>query len=724
MKSISSFMPPPKSLFKTLALACALNLAPSFTPVASAQVTVGPMEVWTPFQFSPTKPRLVVLLHGVTPKREESPEQDIGKSGHARHYWGFNLIKGLQGESNEPKMNVITPAVFGVLRGRTTVYGDWVPNTTDKGALDLAPICFPFNLGSITPAMAQSQSAMKTYIKLMTAAANTMVMVGTRDGSKHLMPQVAETIEEITMSYKIAFGSLPEARQPQIYLVCHSFGGIVARTLLANPTAPDLFGNKLSANQRAMADYLRKRVVLVYTMGTPYEGSPIGDVASDLSDFVSQKGPGIIAKLIKDWNVEVQSNGKEMTAAQLKVWIQGIVDKGVNFISGKRDCLADVSYSGMAQYNAGILKPNVERRRTNGDLVPFFTAAGRNPGHQYIDDDRGVFYLQDGGGLDGPYNPISMFDIAKGPRAANEAFGLYLIEGLMHLYGYGREGKRPWGTAEAAIGDRFSGPFTGIGPATARSVSASWQPDETRMKSLINLLFDGRPYIQFDTDGEWDSDGFCGWDSAHAYHLTGTNFYRLYDNTFYGSNLPWDIDHHGSMMFSAANGAWIHNELIRQAGPLVRAGARRSVWGPSDNPVTPSNSLRVEILELKDAKKELDTFSGADFYLRVRINGQSTTRTLPEGDTHTNLPPFNHSGIPNTVIPIQITAIDLDDPDYDDICVMSNQKAQSTLYLFYDTRTNKIMGDVQGEGGEILVIKPKGDHSVETKIRITQIQPE
>lgn len=720
MKTHSSFMP--RSAFKVLAVACALTLTPAFTPAASAQVIPGPLEVWTPFQFSPTKPRLVVLLHGVTPKREESPEQDIGKSGHARHYWGFNLIKGLQGESNEPRMNVITPAYFGVLRGRTNVYADWVPNTTDKSSIDLAPICFPYNLGPITPAMAQSQTAMKQYINLMTAAPNTMVMVGTRDGSKHLMPQVAETIEEITMSYKIAFGSLPEARQPQIYLVCHSFGGIVARTILSNPTAPDLFGNRLTASQRSMADYLRKRVVLVYTMGTPYEGSPIGDVASDLSDFVSQKGPGILAKLIEDWNVEVQTDGKEMTKAQLKAWIQSKIDKGVNFISGKRDCLGDVSFTGMAQYNAGLLKPNIERRRTGGDLVPFFTAAGRNPGNRYIDDDRSVYYLDEG--LDGRYNPISMFDVAKGPRAGTEAFGLYLIEGLMHLYGYGREGKRPWGTAEAAIGDRFGGPFTGIGPATARPVSASWQPDETRIKSLADLVFDGRPYIQFDTDGEWDSDGFCGWDSAHAYHQTGTNFYRLYDETFYGSNLPWDIDHHGSMMFSAANGAWIHNELIRQAGPLVRAGARRSVWGPTDTPVTPSNNLKVEILELKDAKQELDSGSGADFYLHVRINGSGANRTLPEGDTHTNLTPFYHSGIPNTVIPIQISAIELDDPDYDDICVMSPREAQSTLYLFYDTRTNKIMGDVQGNGGDILVIKPTGDHAVETKIRITQALPE
>lgn len=702
---------------KVLAAACTLIAAPVFS-----QVTLGPLEVWTPFKFTPTKPRLVVLLHGVTPEVYESPDQRIGKPGHARHYWGFRFIKGLQGESNVHNMNVITPAYFGVLRGRDTNVLDWFPGTSDTGGNDLAPICFPTNLGPITPAMAQSQSAMKSYINLMCGGTNTMVMINTRQGAKHLMPQLAETIEEVFMSYKIAFGSLPEARQPQIYLVGHSFGGVIARALLANPTAGDLWGNKLTANQRSMADYLRKRVVLVMTLAAPHEGTHIGDPAGDVADYITTYGPGIISNLLQE--VNDWTSGHNYTAAEIKQMSKDFIQKGLNAVSGKRDCLQDLLR--MNEYNAGILKPNVERRRPNGtlsDLVPIYTAAGRCPGGRYMDDDRGVFILQ--GLADNPYNPISAIDLITGTRFSSDAAALNLIEGVMHLYGYGREGKRPWGTAEAEIGDRFGGPFAGVGPASPRGLAGKWSPDDN-LKTLAKMFFAGNPYVQFEADGEWDNDGFLGWDSANAYHLTGQNFYRLYDDALFGGNLPWDIDNHGSIMFSAANGAWIHNELIRQAGPLVKVGARTSVWNLADTPQTPSKHLKVEILEMKDRRQELDDASGADFQLTVRINGLTTVRNLPEGDTITEIAPFYHQGIPNTVIPIQISALELDTPDPFDVCVLSPEKHQSTLYLFYDTRTNKIMGDVRANGGEIFEVKPwwSTENTVDTKIRISQALPE
>jgi triacylglycerol esterase/lipase EstA (alpha/beta hydrolase family) len=717
-------MKPHPSLFKVLAAACTLITAPLFS-----QVTVGPLEVWSPFQISPTKPRLVVLLHGVTSKVSEAPDEKIGRSGHARHYWGFEFIKGLQGESNHPSMNVLTPTLINTFRARTTVATDWKATTTDTGAFDYAPICFPSNLGPITPAMAQSQSALRTYINLQTNAPNTMVMINTRDGSKHLMPQVAETLEEVFASYKVAFGSLPEARQPQIYLVGHSFGGIIARAILANPTAGDLWGNKLTANQRAMADYIRKRVVLVMTLASPHEGTHIGDPASDVADFISTYGPSAIKNTIA-WLSQLSNNkvSKEEVTEFTKESIQTALDA----IAGKRDCLQDLHR--MMEYNNTILKPNVERRRPNGtlsDLVPIYTAAGRNPGGKIYDQDRGIFILQ---GVGETYNPIDQVDIVslakRGRREAKEAMLLNIIGGVMHLYGYGREGKRPWGTAEAAIGDRFRSPWAGVGPATARGLPAAWFPD-SRLSDLVDYWVDGNPYTQYGSDGEWDNDGFLGWDSANAYHLTGQNFYRLYDDTFYGGNLPWDIDNHGNIMFSAANGAWIHNELIREAGPLVRVGARRSVWGPTDMPQTPSKAIRVEVLEMKDPHAFLDTASGADFKLTVRINGQTEIETLEEGDIITDIAPFQHDGIPNTVIPIQISAIDVDSPDHDDICVLSPLHGHSTLYLFYDTRTNKIMGDVQADGGDIIVTKPIWNgafgsvpHRVDTKIRITQVQPE
>jgi hypothetical protein len=134
---------------------------------------------------------------------------------------------------------------------------------------------------------------------------------------------------------------------------------------------------------------------------------------------------------------------------------------------------------------------------------------------------------------------------------------------------------------------------------------------------------------------------------------------------------------------------------------------------------------------MKDPHAFLDHGSGADFRLTVRINGTAAAEDMEEGDIITNIDPFDHSGIPNTVIPIQISAVDLDDPDQDDVCVLSPLHGQSTLYLFYDTRTNKIMGDIKADGGDIMVTKPIWSgafgtvpHRVDTKIRITQVLPQ
>lgn len=715
-------------LYRALAAACALF---AITPMTSAQIVYqGPIQMapagYAPFYFNRNKPKLVVLLHGVTPQQGEAPDQRIGGSGHARHYWGFQFIKALQGECNGDQMNVITPTNLGNFRGRSPVAADWHPATLDASSYDLAPICFPTSPLGLLPEYS-GNVYLKNYISLMCGGPNTMVMINTRKGDKHLMPQVAETIDEIYASYLLAFGGLPQAKQPQIYLVTHSFGGIIARTILANPSAGDLWGNKLTVEQRAKADYLRKRVVLLCTLACPHEGTLIGDPAGDVANYISANGTNVITQFFKTFNQYTPDFlDLDFTSADINQKATDFVEIALDAVAGKRDCLEDLRR--VNEYNAGILKPNVERR-TYGEAVPIFTLGGRCPGGRFIDQSRRFPLLHIVGEVT-PIHAINNIDVITGPRFSSDAAALNLIEGVMHLYGYGRAGKRPWGTAEAAIGDRFSSPWTGVGPATARSLAAPWSPDGRLLDLAVNFLI-GDPYVQYEADGEWDSDGFLAWDSANAYHLTGSNFYRLYDEAFYGSNLPWDIDNHGSIMHSAANGAWIYNELITQAGPMVSQGKRRSIWNINDQPQTPSKALRVVVEEIEDiqqtAAKKLDVGSGADFMITVRINELATTRILPEGDKHVLLPPFIHSGIPNTVIPIQISVTELDNPgagDPHDICVLSPQKGQSTLYLFYDTRTNKIMGDKMANGGESFFVSGwTSTNQIRCKLRITQDSP-
>ena len=704
---------------KNLTIACGLIVLTALPKVSVAAED---------FQLRKNRARLVVLLHGVTPEPLQSPEQKIVMSGHARHYWGYEFIKGLQGRLDESEMRVITPRLGGQLRLKKTTISDWTPNTTDTGVLDLAPICFPVSFLTGLPAgIETNQTLIKQHISLMSnnqGANSTMVMINTRDGSRHFMPQLGETIDEVYQSYVFTFGHLSIDKQPQIYLVGHSFGGIIARGILANPTGADLWGNKLTAQQRTRADFLRQRVVLAQTLASPHEGTIVQDPSSDISDYISANGYSIVYGFLSGLN---WAPGKDKTPAEMKQIAKDVVKLALDGVAGKRDCLSDLTR--INEYNQGILGPNVERRSANGSLVPIYTSAGRNPGGKYLDQSRSVFYL--GGNT---YNPISTIDLlTSGVRGATESMALNLINSVFSLEGYGHEGKKPWGTTETYAGDRVASPFKGVGPVMAREIQDPWVPTKPTIEGVINTIKKGEPYTFGATDGEWDSDGFLAWDSAHAYHLrTHNNFYRVYEPAKYGDMLPWDDDNHGGIMFNPANGAWIHNELLRDAGPYILASTsttRRSSWDSTDYPVTPRNNVMVQVLEVNDVKNDLDFFTQADFRLTYRVGATEKSFNLPD-DTRTvtakDIPAVGVTNYASTIIPIKISVIERDNPPIDpsDLCCISPKKGQSSLYIYFDTRTNRVFGDINGEGGETIQVIPwQYDlaNRVKIKIRVTRL---
>lgn len=695
------------------------NFVMTASIVAGAALTATPAEAQTPFPFSQNRARLVVLIHGVTPKPDEDPEIKIGSSAHARAYWGFDMIKGLQGRVDETTMRVITPRAIGGMRLRVEKETDWTVANSGTNAFDLAPICFPVSWNTqLPPGIETNQTLIKEHINLMTkgGANSTMVMVNTRDGSKHFMPQLAEAIDEIYRSYVQAYGYLPAAQQPQIYLVGHSFGGVIARGILANPAQMDLFGNSLPPAQRTQAQFLRDRVVAIQTLATPHTGTHMPDMAGDAAAMLQTQGLDFVRKLF-GWVAALPWNGYSAE------WVQkqsaDIIDIALDEVSGTRDCLKDLAR--MNEYNNGILNTGT-MRRSDGTWVPIYTATGRNPGNMFLDQSRSVFLL--GGNV---WNPISSIDLIRGTKLAKEAQILNLIEAGMHLKGYGKETRKPWGTATIAEGDKVAGPYAGIG-ATVRPVSAGLTISGADVKWLADKFLTGKPYAMGKADGEWDNDGFVGFDSGHGIGLSGNNWFRVFPAARYGGQLPWDIDNHSSIRYNAGVGLWIHNEIVRGAGPFVNtAGLRRSVWGPLDTPTTPLAGIRIDFTEIRDLSN-LD-YGGADFRMTVRVGSQEGSVNLPndKGLITSGIPFAGTVNFPGTIIPIRIDLLERDNPsagDPDDLCVISPQKQQSSLYLYFDTRTNRITGDLEGVAGDILTgAGPAGiTNRAQIKLKITRTQ--
>lgn len=708
-----------KNIGKTLGLSAAVAAMALFAPQGATAQSQD-------FVLKRERPRLVVLLHGVTRKPQEAWEEKIVMSGHARHYWGFNFIKGLQGRTDETQMHVVTPTLSGNLRLRTTGKDGWVPSTTDTTSGDMAPICLPIRTwGELPPTIQNNTGAIKDFLRLTTrnqGADATMVMINTRDGSRHFMPQLGETIDEVYRSYITAFGHIAEEDQPQIYLVGHSFGGIIARGILANPDKPDLFGNKLTATQRTRCEYLRKRVVLIKTLSAPHHGTLIGDPASDVAAYVKQFGYAQVVSALDVYNEWIAD--EELTPKEIKEKAKEIVQGALDAISGDRDCLDDLAR--VNEYNAGILRPETAVRMPGGTLVPIYTASGRNPGGNFMDRSRKVFAL---GGFD-EFNPIDMIDLfRKGSSDARDAASLNLIEGIMHAEGYGLEGKRPWGSATLADGDRVASPWAGYGMNVARPVSALWQPHQKRLIDVALKFMEGAPYRFGSSDREWDSDGFLAWNSGNALNINAINYFRPFDRVRYGDQLPWDMDNHGSIKTNVGNGLWIHNELIRDAGPnILRAALRRSTWEYNDVPMTPKANVNIDFSWIADRWDVLDPASDADMRVKVTVGGRSIERVLP-GNTEvvSNILPMNFDNVTGTVIPIMIEVNEDDVPDPDDICVVSPSIGKSTMFLYLDTRTGRIEGDLSSTAGASITTAPMWvvpqfwpvDNQVSTSFRVT-----
>lgn len=652
------------------------------------------------FPFSPRRPRVVVLLHGVTNRPTSAPEEHIATSGHARWYWGYDLIAALMGTPDAQNSRLIQHTQgrtgFSVVDGKQWNYQNFSLPVTQT---DLAPVLVPNN--------GQSETDARRYISATFRPSDnpsTAVMVTFRDGSRHMMQQVGDAIEQIYQTYNRTFGHLPAASQPQIYLVGHSFGGIVSRAILTNPEGADLYGGKLTSAQRQQADFLRKRVVLVTTMSTPHTGSEIPELAGDMdklmktgravlpsaSDLKKQTG---LAKVLPD-----------VLTAKL-VELREDLTGAIKSAAGDRPCLQDIQR--MAEYNRGILAP-AKATRPDGSLVPIYTLGGRNPGGLFMDRDRAPFLTG------GRMLPHSFLDVMGSGRFSSDAGSLFLIESILHRGGYGKENTRPWGKARIPEADLISSPNRGTGTG----LSSTQMADRSKFifgpglaAGVLSDAFSANPYT-FGADGENDTDGFCGFDSSHGLEVSPVhpNWWKGLYGARYGSIMPWDMDNHGSLMFNVGNGLYIYNDIVSKAGPVATGtNSDLSVWSPGTAQSVGKHNIRVEITRVWSRDGEIDSGTSnmkkGDYDVYVRVAGN-----LKKFSGKDNQDPFLNVGVhsinntPQSVIPIVFSVIDRDDFSPDDYGALSPYKGRDNVYVYFDTRTGRIFGDATGKAGEEITV--------------------
>ncbi|WP_394793889.1 hypothetical protein [Armatimonas sp.] len=782
MKTLNLRQLAPRALMALLPLVlCSANPASSQGVQTSGAAGLGinnaPQEPKS-FAFSPKRPRLVVLMHGVTNRPASAPYEGIDTPLHARWYWGMDLIQALMGAPGRPQVKVIqysenpaqdsssiyndNPAYWSyagtVVGGKVyppahdplvelefgpkhkiVLEPDEEPDPKDKPApkgtpapketpapsafpkTNLAPVILPYsNLLFLRHegASKAAQKNPKAYVEAMFRQSDnptTGVMVTFRDGSKHLMLQVGEAIDQIYDTYQRTFGHLSEPNQPQLYLVGHSFGGIVARAILTNPTGPDLFGKSLTADQRRKADFIRRRVVHVTTMGTPHTGTPMAEMCPDM-DKVLKLGSAILpndASLKK--HPVLNAITPDFITRNL-VELQGALTDAVKSAGGDRDSLVDIKR--MAEYNKGLLSPE-KAVRVDGSIVPFYTMGGRNPGGLFFDRKRAPFLTG------GKMRPHNFFDIMEGERAATDAGSLYIIESLLHRMGYGAENTRPWGKTAIPEADIFGSPNKGVGSSISHAQIANVGVTVVWPGLVAGTVYDvlTAGEYTFTPDGENDTDGFCGFDSYSGLGVTGGVskpwwWKGLYGSRF-GARMPWDMDNHGSEMFNVGSGLWLHNELIRNAGPIAVQGSDLSTWAPnSTKNLAPTHSVTVTITEVHDVAGTLDKVdlpvlgevgTEADFSVTVRIADKEETLKWDDGmRTTKKIKSSAKQGLPQSVIPICISVIDRDTGSPDDDCAISSVMGRDNIYVYFDTRTQRIYGDANGAAGEELTVAGYG----------------
>ena len=289
-----------------------------------------------PFPFDADRPTLVVLVHGMTPNRDLEPT--VGTHVYARTYWSHAFVRELLG-------------------GRAPRRSDGAPLTAESWRTS-APEDDDPRAGLFFGEGADTDLA---------------VFVVVRDGSLGLGAQAIATAEQVAAgldAYREATAVAGHRVEPQVALIAHSFGGLVARYLLTNPPLEGgPFGT--DASTRARADDLRDRTLWLITLGTPHEGS----AAADRAALIEAAGDLFRTEVLRPHRV-IQS------------WLTPLLEEGASFLRLEDPVTEPLRTDVWAALNdpeTGLLAAH-RVRRGDGSVVPVAALAAHAPGGAFFVD--------------------------------------------------------------------------------------------------------------------------------------------------------------------------------------------------------------------------------------------------------------------------------------------------------------------------------------------------
>ncbi len=332
--------------------------------------------------FRQDTPKVIVFIHGKTSNPDDSNQLVFGpagdpKNGEYNHffgYWGFDQIARLLGAGDS----------LQTLSGKVLTHDNW--NTS---FLNTTPSTDDHFL-----VRGRSQLGRDTIPELS-------VMITFRDGSKSLIKQTEDVIDKIDELYRDKFGGFNES-SPNIILLGHSMGGLVARCLLTAPS-DELSRNKLSQEAKTKAKSITDKTLYLITLASPHQGSSLADKVCNLGDTF-------------EWIDRLPDNFLKNTNYQALSsidWSDYIRER----IDSKDPATQDLRTLLWKEFNLKQLAPHLAAR-SDKSLVPVYCFGSRSPGGPYF------------------YNPNTLLGGIKpweilGDRTQFNATGQVLFDGIV-----------------------------------------------------------------------------------------------------------------------------------------------------------------------------------------------------------------------------------------------------------------------------------------------------